>query len=73
MLVRLSWSSGESSDSDTCELAPPRAIGKAMPDLVLECRKTEGRWHHEDPRGDGNFTTERKERFRWSGKVYEGR
>jgi hypothetical protein len=66
------WSSGESSDADRCTLQPP-ALGTSLPELELSCQKEEGRWHDEDPRGNGLFTEERTERFRWTGRKYEKR
>jgi hypothetical protein len=66
-----SWSSGEASDSDSCELVAPTSLGASIPNLALACTKSEGRWHHEDARGDGTFTKDRKLRYRWTGARYE--
>ena len=73
LTFKSTWSSGEASDSDSCELVPPAPLGKAMPELVLACQKSEGRWHHEDPRGDGTFTKDRKERYHWTGNRFDKR
>jgi hypothetical protein len=63
---------GESSDDDVCvlQVGKPRA---PLPDVDLQCTKTEGRWHHEDPRGDGLFDEVRTEHYRWDGTRYARR
>jgi hypothetical protein len=71
----LAWenksSGGESSDSDSCTLDPFGASKKTVPaKVVLECAKTEGRYHGEDPRGNGEFSTPYKRRFKWDGAKY---
>jgi hypothetical protein len=56
---------GEADDSDVCELALGKAR-KPLPDLDLKCTVSEGRWHNEDPRGNGTFETHRTEHYRWT-------
>ena len=67
-----SFSDGESTDRERCTLQPalPR---RGLPDLDVACVTTEGRWHHEDPRGDGEFQTTATQRFRWTGGRYAPR
>ncbi len=70
MSFKSAWSSGEASDADRCTLLPP-ALGTSLPSLELECEKTEGRYHGEDPRGNGDFTEQRTVRYLWKGTAYE--
>jgi hypothetical protein len=63
------WSRGESEDTLRCELARG-AARKPLPDLDLTCTKVEGRWHHEDPRGDGLFETPTTEHYRFTDGSY---
>ena len=64
------WSAGEADDADRCTLLPP-TLGRNLPALSMECVKSEGRWHGQDPRGNGQFTEERMVKFRWKGNAYE--
>lgn len=64
------WDDGEATDSDRCKLAPPARLTAKLPDLELECTISEGRFHGQDPRGDGVHTTDRTERYRWTGTRY---
>ncbi|MDX2086539.1 MAG: hypothetical protein SFX73_01760 [Kofleriaceae bacterium] len=63
------WSSGEADDADRCKLESP-TLGPKMPQLTLECTTTEGRWHGQDPRGNGTFESFRTTHHRWNGTVY---
>jgi hypothetical protein len=64
------WSAGEADDADRCTLQPP-VLGTSLPALTMQCVKSEGRWHGQDPRGDGLHTEERTLKFRWKGTSYE--
>jgi hypothetical protein len=68
--LKSTWSAGESSDSDRCTLQPP-ALRPTMPNLDVVCVNTQGRWHHEDPRGDGEFETSTTDHYRWNGTTYD--
>ena len=72
LTYKSTWSGGESDDADRCTLQPP-TLGTNLPALQMECVKSEGRWHGEDPRGNGTFTEERMVKFRWKGNAYEER
>ncbi len=72
LTYKSTWSGGESDDADRCTLQPP-TLGTNLPALQMECVKSEGRWHGEDPRGNGTFTEERMVKFRWKGTAYEER
>jgi hypothetical protein len=61
---------GESSDKDVCKLWPVDAPTAKLPVLQVDCTHTEGRWHHEDPRGDGEFVTQQATRYKWNGTRY---
>ena len=63
---------GESRNADLCTLA----IGTRrapLPDLDLVCDHVEGRWHDEDPRGNGEYHDEKTTHYRWDGKAYQPR
>lgn len=65
------WSDGEANDADRCTLEQIATPGKSLPTLTLDCVKEEGRWHGQDPRGNGKFETHRTKRFRFKAGVYE--
>lgn len=63
------WDQGESEDSERCEVAVA-GDRKPLPDLDLTCTQIEGRWHGEDPRGNGLFETPTTKHYRWKGGRY---
>ncbi len=63
------WSNGEATGGDYCELAP-FTVGKSMPTLVLDCVTLRGHWHDENPDDRGEDRTEHKVRYRWKDGAY---
>jgi hypothetical protein len=63
-------SKGEADSGDECELQEP-ALKSSLPNLALKCTSMTGAWHGEDPRGNGIYTKDRTERYRWNGTAYE--
>jgi hypothetical protein len=70
LAFKSTWSSGEASDEDRCDVRTPSTVTAAPQALELVCNHVEGRWHDEDPRGNGVHTTPRTIRYRWTGSRY---
>lgn len=66
------WSDGEATSRDTCELAPAQRR-KTMPNLELECVEEQGHWHDDNPDDRGVDTKERTLKFRWRNGRFEER